>query len=221
MAAVSQKAVSNVFYFNENIWIAIKISGRFVPRGLIKNIPALVQIMVWLKPGDKPLSEAMIVRLLTHVCITRPQWIKGLIPPNSMLASIISILLIKWIPNNIICLGGKITSNNLFLMIIICFIGFSLTFKKSTGLSYSCKSHHLYWALTSSPLNKRHTFLCMDKLFCVEFQRLPLKFPINILPIHTGYPGYFQEPRWKSMGPQKYPGQLDSSGYNFCTSLKL
>ena len=45
-------------------------------RGLINNIPALVQIMAWRRPGDKPLSEPMVVSLLTHICVTRPQWVK-------------------------------------------------------------------------------------------------------------------------------------------------
>ena len=61
-----------MIFLNEIIWISIKISLKFVPRGPI-NIPALVQIMVWCRPGDKPLSEAMMVSLLTHICVTRPQ----------------------------------------------------------------------------------------------------------------------------------------------------
>ena len=32
--------------------------------------------MAWRRPGDKPLSEAMVVSLLTHICVTRPQWVK-------------------------------------------------------------------------------------------------------------------------------------------------
>ena len=28
------------------------------------------------RPGDKPLSEPMMVSLLTHICVTRPQWVK-------------------------------------------------------------------------------------------------------------------------------------------------
>ena len=50
---------------------------KFVPRGPINNIPALVQIMAWRRPGDKPLSEPMMVSLLMHICATRPQWVKG------------------------------------------------------------------------------------------------------------------------------------------------
>ena len=31
--------------------------------------------MVWRRSGDKPLSEPMMVSLLTHICVTRPQWV--------------------------------------------------------------------------------------------------------------------------------------------------
>ena len=63
-------------FLNENVSISIKISLKFVPKGLINNIPALVQIMAWRRSGDKPLSEAMMVSLLTHICVARPQWVK-------------------------------------------------------------------------------------------------------------------------------------------------
>ena len=62
-------------FLNKNVWISIKISLKFVPKGPINNIPALVQVMAWCRPGDKPLSESMMVSLLTHICVTRPQWV--------------------------------------------------------------------------------------------------------------------------------------------------
>ena len=62
-------------FLNENVWISIEISLKFVPKGLFNNIPALVQIMAWRRSGDKPLSETMMVSLLTHICVTRPQWV--------------------------------------------------------------------------------------------------------------------------------------------------
>ena len=65
-------------FLNENVWISIEISLEFVPKGPINNISALVQIMAWHCPGDKPLSEPMMVSLLTHICVTRPQWVKKL-----------------------------------------------------------------------------------------------------------------------------------------------
>ena len=58
--------------------ISIKISLKFVPKGPINKIPALVQIMAWCQSGAKPLSEPMMVSLLTHICVTRPQWVKTL-----------------------------------------------------------------------------------------------------------------------------------------------
>ena len=67
-------------FLNENIWILIKISLKFVPKGPINNIPSLVHIMAWRRPGDKPLFEPMMVWLLTHICVTRPQWVKKAYP---------------------------------------------------------------------------------------------------------------------------------------------
>ena len=53
-------------FLNDNVWISIEMSLKFVPEGQINNILALVQINDWRQPGYKPLSEAMMVRLLTH-----------------------------------------------------------------------------------------------------------------------------------------------------------
>ena len=64
-------------FLNENVQVTIDISQKFVPRGPINNIPALVQIMAWRRPGDKPLSEAMMARSTTHICVIRPQWVKS------------------------------------------------------------------------------------------------------------------------------------------------
>ena len=58
----------------EDIWISLKISLKFVPNHAnvrINNILALVQIMAWHRPGAKLLSEPMMVKLLTHICVTR------------------------------------------------------------------------------------------------------------------------------------------------------
>ena len=62
-------------FFNENCCILIKFSLKYVRKGPIDNNPALVQIMVWRRSGDKPLSEPMMIRLPTHICVTRPQWV--------------------------------------------------------------------------------------------------------------------------------------------------
>ena len=69
-------AIFGCIFVNENIQISIRISLKFVPKSPINNIPALVLIMAWRPPGDKPLSEPMMIRLLTHIRVTRPQWVK-------------------------------------------------------------------------------------------------------------------------------------------------
>ena len=66
-------------FLNGNNRISIKIALKFVPKGLFNNIPVLVLIMVWRRPGDKPLSEPMMVRSLKHICVTRPQWVNPIV----------------------------------------------------------------------------------------------------------------------------------------------
>ena len=70
-------------FFIGNVWISIKISLKFVPKGPIYNIAALVQIMAWRRPGDKPLFETMIDSLPTHICVTRPQWVNTVVGLNT------------------------------------------------------------------------------------------------------------------------------------------
>ena len=64
-------------FFNEIVWILIKISLKFIANGPIDDILAMVQIMAWRRPGNKPLSEPVMVRLLTHICVARPQRVNG------------------------------------------------------------------------------------------------------------------------------------------------
>ena len=83
----------NIFkciFLNENEWILHRISLKFVPKVRINNIPTLVQIMVWRQPGDKPLSEPMMVSLLRHICVTQPQWV------NDNLLQPLTKILSKW-----------------------------------------------------------------------------------------------------------------------------
>ena len=46
---------------NEKACISIKIILTFVPNEPINNTPPLVQMIVWRRPGDNPLSEPMMV----------------------------------------------------------------------------------------------------------------------------------------------------------------
>ena len=44
-------------FLNQNVRISIKISLKFVPKSPINYIAALVLIMAWRRPGNKPLSK--------------------------------------------------------------------------------------------------------------------------------------------------------------------
>ena len=63
-------------HFLEWKYINFEILLKFVPKGPVNNVPALVQIMAWHWPGKKPLSEPMMLRSLIHICIPRPQWVR-------------------------------------------------------------------------------------------------------------------------------------------------
>ena len=75
IAAILQTIFSYAFFF-ETVRISLSISPKFVSENRINNIPALFQLMSWRRPGDKPLSGPMRVSLVTHICVTWPQWVK-------------------------------------------------------------------------------------------------------------------------------------------------
>ena len=67
-------AISKTTFSNALSWMKMFQFGlKFVPKGPINNIPAMVQIMAWRRPGDKPLYEPMVLSLPTHICVVRPQ----------------------------------------------------------------------------------------------------------------------------------------------------
>ena len=62
MAATFADDIFKRIFLNENIRILVQFSLKFVPKGSIDKIPALVQIMAWRRIGDKPLSEPMLTQ---------------------------------------------------------------------------------------------------------------------------------------------------------------
>ena len=90
-------------FFNENIRILIKISLKFVHKGPVNNIPSLVQIMAWRRPGGKPLSEPMMVSLLKHMYVTQPQWVNRIMLTNLWLkhAAFVRFLLLLTFDNQV------------------------------------------------------------------------------------------------------------------------
>ena len=52
MAVISQTTIKKCIFVNESISVSVDISVRIVPKCQINNIPVLVQIMAWYRPGD-------------------------------------------------------------------------------------------------------------------------------------------------------------------------
>ena len=74
--AILQTTFSNAISWMKMLEFRLKFHWSLFLKGPINNTPALGQIMAWRRPGEKPLSEPMMVILLTHICVTRPQWVK-------------------------------------------------------------------------------------------------------------------------------------------------
>ena len=128
----------------ENVWIPITISLKSVPESPINGIPALVQIMAWRRPGDKPLSEPMMVSLPTHMCVTRPQWVN-----SSAYALDMEILQTSTKP--LICLCFKeLTTINKHTQ---CFVVHADTYSRCANL-VTVNKHHLVAGSQHLPYDK-------------------------------------------------------------------
>ena len=134
--------VLKCIFLNENVWISLKIPLKFVPRDPINNIRALVQKMAWRRPGDKPLSEPMLVFVPTHICVTRPQWVKKMISvwryatTGWRMTLPLTRLIVKYL--NLYCRSDMLLALDC-LLDVFCFIGFSRTITgllKEQGVKY-------------------------------------------------------------------------------------
>ena len=62
MAATSQAIFSDAFSWMKSFVFWLKISLKFVPKGIIDNNAALVQVMTWRWTGHKLLPEPMLTQ---------------------------------------------------------------------------------------------------------------------------------------------------------------
>ena len=64
-------------HFHEwKLYISIRISLKFVPKGPIDNKSALVRVMAWRRTGDKPLPEPMLTQFTdAYMRGTRGRWV--------------------------------------------------------------------------------------------------------------------------------------------------
>ena len=64
MAVILADDIFNYIFLNEYDRIPIQISLKYVPRSPIGDKPALVQVMVWRRTGDKPLPGPMVIQFI-------------------------------------------------------------------------------------------------------------------------------------------------------------
>ena len=77
IAAISQTTMSSAFSRIKMLEYRLKFHWSLFLRVQLTISQQWYQLMAWCRPGDKPLSEPMMVRLPTHICITRSQWVNG------------------------------------------------------------------------------------------------------------------------------------------------
>ena len=63
MADMFPDNIFKCIFLNENCWILVKISLKYLRKDTIDNNPAWGQMMAWGRPGDKPLSEPMMLSM--------------------------------------------------------------------------------------------------------------------------------------------------------------
>ena len=76
MAAIFQTIYWKAFSWMKMYKFQLIFQWSFL-MGPMNNIPVLVQIIAWRRPGGKPLSESVMLILLTHICVTPPEWVKA------------------------------------------------------------------------------------------------------------------------------------------------
>ena len=63
-------------FLYKKLCVWIKISQKFVPMVPVNNIPPFVQIMARRRTGAKSYLNRWWHSWLTHICVTRPYWVK-------------------------------------------------------------------------------------------------------------------------------------------------
>ena len=62
-------------FVNENDWMSIKISLKFIPKCAIDNKSALVQVMAWHRQATSHYLNQCWPSSVTHICGTRGRWV--------------------------------------------------------------------------------------------------------------------------------------------------
>ena len=136
--------------FSKNAWISIEFSLKFVLKGLINNIPPLVQIMAWHWPGDKPLSEPMMVSLLMHICVSQPWWVKMVLDKFSVHLKKLLVLLWRYIENKHVIKGKSCRISRSLQKMVSLSSGTGMNFEHCFYFATTCRYSSPWYCLLES-----------------------------------------------------------------------
>ena len=68
--------IFNYISFNENVWISIKMSLKFIPKGQVDNKSVLFQVMAWCHHATSHYLNQCWPSSLTHICDSPGRWVK-------------------------------------------------------------------------------------------------------------------------------------------------
>ena len=178
MAAVFQTTFSKAFSCE---WKYLNFDQNFtVSKCLIYQVSALVQLMAWHRPGDKPLSEPIMIRLPTNLCVSLS--ISELLNPS--LVALTKITSVKYECNSLKLAGTFIRSETSLTVINSWSILFSSTMSTLGWPDYVVFASMLivsiliglYFAYQSRHQSNPEQFLMADR----KMQVLPVAFSILV-----------------------------------------
>ena len=99
MTIIFQTTLSNSFSWMKMLEVWLKFHWSLYLKVQLIFFWSLVQMKACRRPGDKPLSEPVMVRLSTHICVTRSQLVKWKVLSYSIVM-LCNIVMLQYISND-------------------------------------------------------------------------------------------------------------------------
>ena len=158
MNNISQTTFSNVFSSLKMFEFRLKFHWNLFPMVQLIIFQHWFTIMAWRRSGNKPLSETMMVILLTHICVTRPQRVNTLRPRQNGLHFPYNIFKCTLLNENV-----WISINKANLRDLIAATGLVILLKLDLNRRFFSPCHlEISWM---TPKNNRAPLLFYFKLF--------------------------------------------------------
>ena len=171
-------------FFNESVCVfLLKFHWNLLQRVQL----TMLQLMACCQPGNKPLAEPVMVRLLMHICITQPQWVLHyckLLYWYSWFSSYLNdqdITFLLWIKRFIIICQVNIVKKKMCFFVLGCLvicIGLKYNSYKDDWIYYSrkwecyiccfCSGLNVFLAPGNDWHEDTYSSLCMYIFFTID-----------------------------------------------------